>query len=146
MINYKKINFSISKILELAESLSKLNKEELKYLKTAIEIKLKLDELEQLEKRWNNMQINVNTDLDEELKKTEQILTNLKLIEDKSKALQFITIRDLEKLLGCSNAIAQEYFNLPDFPATDFPKEKKAEINAVRLFFSVPRRKKEMRW
>lgn len=52
MINYKKINFSISKILELAESLSKLNKEELKYLKTAIEIKLKLDELEQLEKRW----------------------------------------------------------------------------------------------
>lgn len=51
MINYKKINFSISKILELTESLSKLNKEELNYLKTAIEIKLKLDELEQLEKR-----------------------------------------------------------------------------------------------
>lgn len=91
------------------------------------------------------MQLNINTNIDEELKKTEQILANLDKIEEKSKALQFITIRDLEKILGCSNAIAQEYFNLSEFPATDFPKEKKAEINAVRMFFSVPRRKKEMR-
>lgn len=96
-------------------------------------------------KEGENMQLNINTNIDEELKKTEQILANLEKIEEKSRALQFITIRDLEKILGCSNAIAQEYFNLPDFPATDFPKEKKAEINAVRMFFSVPRRKREMR-
>lgn len=91
------------------------------------------------------MQLNINTNIEEQLKKTEQILVNLDKIEEKTKALQFITIRDLEEILGCSNTIAQKYFNLPEFPATDFPKEKKAEINAVRMFFSVPRRKKEMR-
>ncbi len=91
------------------------------------------------------MQININTDIDENLKKTKEILANIEEIEEKSKALQFITIKDLANILDCSQSIAQEYFNLPDFPATDFPKEKKAEINAVRKFFSVPRRKKEMR-
>ncbi len=91
------------------------------------------------------MQIDINTNIDENLEKTKEILANIKKIEEKSKALQFITIKDLAKILNCSHNIAQEYFNLPDFPATDFPKEKKAEINAVRNFFSVPRRKKEMR-
>lgn len=91
------------------------------------------------------MQINIDTNLDEQLRKTEEILINLDKIDNKVNKLQFITIKELAKALNCSDVIAQEYFNMPDFPCTDFPKEKKAEINAVRMFFSVPRRKKEMR-
>ena len=58
-------------------------------------------------------------------------------------SLQFISIEDLAKAMNTSIQTAQNYFNMPDFPSTDFPKEKKAEIHAVIDFFSVPRRKKK---
>lgn len=48
MINYKKINNIISKIIDVNESLNKLNKDELIYLKASIEIKLELDEISKL--------------------------------------------------------------------------------------------------
>lgn len=50
MIDYKKINKIISKIIDILENLKDLNKEELIYLKAAIEIKLELDKLSKLEK------------------------------------------------------------------------------------------------
>lgn len=58
MINYKKINNTISKIIDVYESLNKLNKDELIYLKASIEIKLELDKISKLEnykaRRWVN--------------------------------------------------------------------------------------------
>lgn len=48
MINYKKINNTISKIIDVYESLKELKKEELIYLKAAVEIKLELDKLSKL--------------------------------------------------------------------------------------------------
>lgn len=51
MINYNKINNFITKISELVESLKQLNNDELRYLKTLIEIKIKIDELSNIEKR-----------------------------------------------------------------------------------------------
>lgn len=45
MINYKKINNTISKIIDVYDSLKDLNKEELIYLKASVEIKLELDKL-----------------------------------------------------------------------------------------------------
>lgn len=45
MIDYKKINNTISKIIDVYDSLKDLNKEELIYLKASVEIKLELDKL-----------------------------------------------------------------------------------------------------
>lgn len=84
----------------------------------------------------------INIDTKSILDDTQKILMNLERINEETTKLQFISIKELQEALGCSPATAQEYFNMPDFPATDFPKEKKAEINAVIKFFSVPRRKK----
>lgn len=83
----------------------------------------------------------INVDTKSVLEDTEKIIMNLEKAKDLAIKLQFIGIKELQEALGCSLATAQEYFNMPDFPATDFPKEKKAEINAVIKFFSVPRRK-----
>lgn len=55
MINKEKINKVIFKVNELKNELTNLNYDELKYLKLYSEIKLKLDELEELEKkRWED--------------------------------------------------------------------------------------------
>lgn len=51
MINYNKINDTILKIVNLCKSLKKLNKEELMYLKTLLEIKLYLDKFCK-DKKW----------------------------------------------------------------------------------------------
>lgn len=37
--------------------------------------------------------VNIDTDITEELKKLDEMIEKLKLLEDKSKMLQFITIR-----------------------------------------------------
>ena len=84
----------------------------------------------------------INVDTKSILEDTQKILLNLEKANKETTKLRFITIKELQEALGCSQATAQEYFNMPDFPATDFPKEKKAEINAVIKFFSVPRRKR----
>ena len=37
--------------------------------------------------------------------------------------------------------VVLELYNKKDFPSCDYGREKIAEINAVRNYFSVPRRK-----
>ena len=51
MINYKKINETISKISDVNKKLKELNKEELIYLKATIEIKLELDRLSKVKNK-----------------------------------------------------------------------------------------------
>lgn len=87
------------------------------------------------------MTTQINVDTKSILDDIQKILMNLDRINEETTKLRFIGIKELKEALGCSLATAQEYFNMPDFPATDFPKEKKAEINAVIKFFSVPRRR-----
>lgn len=57
------------------------------------------------------------------------------------KDLNFITIKDFSLLTGWSIRTCQNVFNLPDFPSSDYGKEKIAEVEAVRKFFEQPRRR-----
>lgn len=56
-------------------------------------------------------------------------------------ALKFLSVEDFCKVSGWSEKTVQKLYNRPDFPSTDYGKEKKAEIHAVIKYFSVPRRK-----
>lgn len=87
------------------------------------------------------MIINIDTNLDEQLDKVKELLHCLKEIEKTSDILRFITIKDFSKITGWSIATVQILYNRPDFPSTDFGKEKKAEIHAIVEYFKVPRRK-----
>lgn len=79
--------------------------------------------------------------IDDEIEKTKQLVENLMKIEDLSKALKFLTIKDIVKATGWSVITVQQLFNRPDFPSCDFGKEKVVEIHAALQYFSVPRRK-----
>lgn len=62
-------------------------------------------------------------------------------MEEKNMELKFITIKDFMEITGWSEKTVQQLFNRPDFPSTDYGKEKKAEIHAVIDYFKIPRRK-----
>ncbi len=51
MINIEKINNIINKLIDLANDLNDLSNDEILYIKTVTEIKIRLDELNQIEKR-----------------------------------------------------------------------------------------------
>lgn len=48
MINYQKVNQALNKSVDLIDTFSKLNKEELIYLKAVVETKINLDEISKL--------------------------------------------------------------------------------------------------
>lgn len=50
MINKEKINNTINKLLDVIHCLNSLTKDELHYLQNIVEIKLKIDESEEIEK------------------------------------------------------------------------------------------------
>lgn len=79
--------------------------------------------------------------IDDEIEKTKHLVENLMKIEDLSKALKFLTIKDIVKATGWSVITVQQLFNRPDFPSCDFGREKVVEIHAALQYFSVPRRK-----
>lgn len=79
--------------------------------------------------------------LQEQIDKLNELLEKLSLVEDKTKALTFITIPQFAKITGWSRAVVNDLYNRKDFPSCDFGKQKIAELNAVREYFSVPRRK-----
>lgn len=85
------------------------------------------------------MDIRINNNLDEELKKVDELIKKLNEAESKTIQLQFISIRDLAKMTGWGITTCQRIFNSKDFPSCDFGKEKKAEISAVKKFFSIKR-------
>lgn len=54
MINIEKINNIINKLIDLANDLKDLSNDEILYIKTVTEIKIRLDELNRIEKRWED--------------------------------------------------------------------------------------------
>ena len=87
------------------------------------------------------MIINIDTNLDEQLDKVKEIIHYLREIENTTKLLRFITIKEFSEITGWSVPTVQNLYNRPDFPSTDYGKEKKAEIHAIVEYFKVPRRK-----
>lgn len=80
-------------------------------------------------------------DIETKIDQLSQLVNDLKQIDKESIRLCFIGSEELAEYTGWSKKTAQAIFNKPDFPSTDFGKEKKAEIHAVINYFSVPRRK-----
>lgn len=87
------------------------------------------------------MQVNLDTNLDEQLEKAKSILRILQDIDNQILKLQFISIQDFQNITGWSKPTVQDLYNRPDFPSCDYGKEKKAEIHAIIEYFKVPRRK-----
>ena len=87
------------------------------------------------------MNILIDTNLDEQLDKVKEIMHYLKEIENTTNLLRFITIKEFSKITGWSIPTVQKLYNRPDFPSTDYGREKKAEIHAIVEYFKVPRRK-----
>lgn len=87
--------------------------------------------------------VSVDTNIGEELDKIKELVATLDEVKEKAHLIQFISIKDFMELTGWSEKTVQEIYNRPDFPCTDFGKEKKAEVHAVIEYFKVPRRKKD---
>ena len=87
------------------------------------------------------MDIIINTCLDKQLDKVKEILHYLREVEATSDLLRFISIKEFAEITGWSVPTVQNLYNRPDFPSTDYGKEKKAEIHAIVEYFKVPRRK-----
>ena len=87
------------------------------------------------------MNIVIDTNLDEQLDKVKEIIHYLREIENTTDLLRFITIKEFAKITGWGGRTVQELYNRPDFPSTNYGKEKKAEIHAIVDYFKVPRRK-----
>jgi len=87
------------------------------------------------------MIVNVNTEIDTNIKKLDDMLEKLKFLENKTQLLNFITIREFAEIRGCSIKISQDIFNLPDFPSEDFGKEKVVSIEALRIWYLEKRKK-----
>lgn len=85
--------------------------------------------------------VEIDTNIDEQIEKVQKLIKLLETAEEKANLIQFISIKDFSKLTGWSEKTVQELYNKPDFPSTDYGKEKKAEIHAIISYFSVPRRK-----
>lgn len=87
--------------------------------------------------------INIDTDIDETLKKVEELIVKCEELGDKGKQLYFITVKELAEMRGCSLKTALDLFNLPDFPSEDFGKEKVVYIEALKEFYMKKRSKKD---
>lgn len=83
----------------------------------------------------------METNLDEQLDKVKDLINSLNEVKEKANLIQFISISEFSKLTGWSEKTVQELYNRPDFPSTNFGKEKKAEVHAIIDYFKVPRRK-----
>lgn len=81
--------------------------------------------------------------IDTELEKATKLFKTILEIENASKALNFLTIKDIADATGWSLGTVRQLFNRPDFPSCDFGKEKIVEVHAALNYFSVPRRKEE---
>lgn len=89
------------------------------------------------------MTVNVETDIDLNMKKLDELIDKLKLLEDKSKMLNFLTISEFAKLRNCSIKTAQDIYNASSFPSENFGKQKVAEVQAVKEWYKQKRDKKE---
>lgn len=89
------------------------------------------------------MTLNVETDIDLNIKKVDELLEKLKQLEDKSKMITFITIKDFSKLRNISLKSAQDMFNIPDFPSENYGKQKVVELTALINWYQQKRDKND---
>lgn len=85
--------------------------------------------------------LKVDHDLAETVRQLTALCEKINTVEEKVKALQFVTINDVVKATGWTKSTVCALFNRADFPSCDFGKTKVAELSAVIKYFSVPRRK-----
>lgn len=85
--------------------------------------------------------VTLDTNISEELDKIKELVNSLNEVKEKANLIQFISIKEFSKLTGWSEKTVQELYNKPNFPSTDYGKEKKAEVHAIIDYFKVPRRK-----
>ena len=71
--------------------------------------------------------INIDTDIDETLKKVEELIANCEELGDKGKQLHFLTVKDVANILRLFNKDKSRYFQVAEFC---FHKKKKK----VRLY------------
>ena len=74
--------------------------------------------------------------LNEKLRETDENVINI----------TFVSPSEFSKLYGCSLKIAQHIYSLPDFPSSDFGKEKKAEIHNVLEYFNKHIEKSKLKY
>lgn len=87
------------------------------------------------------MTLNVDTNCEEQIKKLNELITKYEQLEEQTKKMYFITIKEFAEMRKCSIKIAQDMFNLPDFPSEDFGKEKVVSIEALRNWYMTKRSK-----
>jgi hypothetical protein len=85
--------------------------------------------------------VTMDTNIGDELDKVKELIKELNTLKENAQLIQFVSIKEFSKLTGWSEKTVQELYNRADFPATNYGKEKKAEVHAIIQYFSVPRRK-----
>ena len=88
------------------------------------------------------MIVNIETDIDLNIRKLEELLDKLKLAQAKSKAIRLISIKEFAEIRNCSLATAQKIYSLPSFPSENIGKTKVAELDSICKWYSQKRDKK----
>lgn len=88
-----------------------------------------------------NVNISTETEIDLNISKLNDMIGKIKLLEDKSKMLQFITIAEFAKLRGCSIKTAQDIFRDKTFPSENYGKNIVVELQALKQWYSEKRDK-----
>lgn len=70
------------------------------------------------------MNINIDTDIDLNIQKVEELILKLEKLEDKSRMINFLTISDFSKIRNCSIVTAQRIFKQKSFPSERVWKAK----------------------
>ena len=89
------------------------------------------------------MTLNLDTNIEQHIQKCVELLAKYEQLEEHTKKLHFVTIKEFAEMRGCSIKIAQDIFNLPDFPSEDFGKEKVVSIEALRNWYMQKRKKSD---
>lgn len=89
------------------------------------------------------MTININTNIEEELKKCDELIAKYEQLEEHAKQIHFVTIREFAEMRGCSIKVAQQIFCLDDFPSENFGKEKVISLEALRNWYLVRHNKSD---
>ena len=89
------------------------------------------------------MTVNIDTNNEEQIKILNEILAKYEQVEEHTKKLQFISIKELSEMMHCSIKTSQDIFNLPDFPSIDFTKSKIVLIDALKEWCMTKRSKED---
>lgn len=89
------------------------------------------------------MVVNIDTNCKEQIKQLEKLLAKYEQLEEQTKKIHFVTIKEFAQMRGCSLATAQAIFNLPDLAVEDFGKEKVVSLEALRNFYMKKHKKSD---